>query len=525
MFSEKNIVITIGDYGVVVALHDGKEIKNKIFLDALSDESKTELTKLFTSNKHAPIHVLLDTVDQSYKKKTYPSVGRADLKRIIKRDMASDADKDSIKNYIILDTKKPAIKSNHRWECLFVSSANSETVNKWIEFLLEMPNRLSGIYMLPIETFKLFQLMKSRIKAASKIKNKRNDVYCIIMQNKVSGIRQIAFSDQGIVFTRVVNYNFAQPDFLEKYEQDVYSTFEYLKRLFPGLAMNELDIVNILPEEALTSLKQLNSPELNLINYTPSKLASEIGYSKLLPQNSDFCDLLISKVFAKGKKYLKFSTPKISLLEKFFVTIQFSYYLNWALIMLICAAGVNTVTNINSIEESISVFETDKFSALQELTKVKSSALNDQNAESDEEVDIDRITDFGKVEELMSSVGINFIDFYTQLKFLKDFNLSLKTFSYSLAGFNNKAPVKNSNYKIDFSGDLLNSTGDIENLFEEFDKLTAEIKKNFPNNKTTYNEIPKTIDFNQKYYTYPTNFSLSAAGSANANSAKKGGKR
>ena len=37
MFSQKTIVITIGNYGAVVALHNGSSIENKIFLDELND--------------------------------------------------------------------------------------------------------------------------------------------------------------------------------------------------------------------------------------------------------------------------------------------------------------------------------------------------------------------------------------------------------------------------------------------------------------------------------------------------------
>ena len=38
---------------------------------------------------------------------------------------------------------------------------------------------------------------------------------------------------------------YQQKDFLEKYEQDIYSTFEYLKRLFPDLPISGIKIVNI----------------------------------------------------------------------------------------------------------------------------------------------------------------------------------------------------------------------------------------------------------------------------------------
>ncbi len=260
MFSEKKIAITIGNAGAVVTLHEKNEIKNKIFIDELRPETKEELRSFFIKNESAHVYLLLDTVDQTYKKKIYPSVRKSDLAQIIKRDMATANEPNSINNYLVLNQHKFfSSASNNRWECLFISSSTSGLVGEWMEFLLEMPTHFAGIYMLPIETFQLFKALKPIIKSHSKVANKRNDLYCFIIQNKVSGIRQIVFSDNGIVFTRVVNYDTKSSDFLEKYEQDIYSTFEYLKRLFPDLSMSELDIVNILSSDILETVKTINN--------------------------------------------------------------------------------------------------------------------------------------------------------------------------------------------------------------------------------------------------------------------------
>lgn len=513
MFSNKNIIVTIGNYGAVVALHVGDELKNKIFLEDLNDSAKKDLKSLFVRNKSALTYVMLDTVDQSYKKKVYPPVKKNDLYRIINRDLASDGDQEGIKNYIILSKHTPSQKKqgNNRWECLFISSSNSEVINNWIAFLLEMPNRMVGIYMLPIEAFNLFKLLKSHIKSSSKIANKKNDLYCFVIQNKVSGIRQIVFSDQGIVFTRIVNYNFEQSDFLEKYEQDIYSTFEYLKRLFPNLSMSELDIINIFPAEVLTLIKTLQNIELNFINYTPFQIASEIGYPKMLSKKSSFCDLLISKVFSKEKKILKFSTPKISVLDKFFITLKASYYLNLVLVMMICAAFSLLIFSRDKTSNLILSTETERISVSQELNKIRDSTLKDQavNSESGEIHQITEIMDLGKIEEVLGEVGINFMEFYINLKFLKNFNVKLNSFSYSINNFNSKAPVSNSSdYKISFAGDIINQSGNIDDLFREFDTLVTEVKKNLENNQVTYSELPRDIDFNQKYYSFPVVFTI-----------------
>lgn len=517
MFSKKNIVVTIGDFGAVVAFYEGKKIKSKFILDELSEASKAELKSLSDDNKSAPIYILLDNADQSYRKKTYPFVRKGDLLLMIKRDMAIDNDSGSLRSYIILNPKKSAtnnsIKLSKRWECLFVSSTISQTTVQWIDFLSDLSNRLVGIYLLPVESFELFKALKSEIKKRSKIKDKKNDLFCFIVQNKTSGIRQVVFSDQGVVFTRIINYDAAQPDYLEKYEQDIYSTFEYLKRIFPDVTIKEIDIVNILPKELLDPIKNINNTELNFVNYTPFEASSKIKNSEnLLSESDTSCDLLISGIFAEQKKILKFTTTKISALEKFFFVIRGSYYFNILLLLACLTSFVITVFSLEEINQSIDEAETKKFNNAQSFNKVQRQALEGTKLSQDSETkteDIEKITDFGKVGDALGSAEVDFNEIYIKLKFIKDFNVKLDSLSYALDNFNSKSPVKDPNYKVTVTGKIFNKGGDIENLFKEFDSMSRELKSNFSTNQLKYSEIPRNVDFNQKYYSFPIDFSIS----------------
>jgi hypothetical protein len=517
MLSKRNIVVTLGNYGAVVALHEGSDIKNKIFLDELNDKSKEELKSIFLANKNASAYILLDTVDQAYKKKVYPLVRRSDLAHLAQRDMASDGDKGSFKNYIVLTRNKlnkinPQI--NNRWECLFVSASNTEVIKSWIDFLLEMPNHLVGIYLLPVESFQLLQALKKDIKSRSKVKNKRNDLYCLIMQNKVSGTRQVVFSDEGIVFTRLVNYDFAQKDFLEKYEEDLYSTFEYLKRLFPDALISELDIVNILPNEAIEEIKKLNSSELNFINYTPSQAADQIGEPKILSTSSNFCDLLISRTFSKRKKVLKFSTSRIISIHNLFIGLWISKYLSAAFVFATFLALMFSTFSRGELKTTVKNAKAQKIAAVVEFSKIQQLALEGaktNTTEDGEALNIEKVTDFSKMDELLGSSGVNIFDLYSSLKFLKNYNVQLESLSYSLGNFNQKTPTnsQSQSYKISFKGKIFNKSGDIEDLFFEFDSLVAKVKETMNKNQISYSDLPRNIDFNKKYFEFPIDFTIS----------------
>ena len=507
MLSDKKFIVTIGNYGAVVALHNENKILSKIFLEELNDKTKEELGALFKANKSSEIYILLDTLDQSYKKKVYPSVTKSDLSRVVQRDMNSDADKESLKNFILLNPKKTS--SNHRWECLFVSSSKSDVINNWVDFLLNLNNHLVGIYMLPVEAFSLFKLMENSIKSTQKNVDLKNDIHCLIIQNKVSGIRQIVFSSSGIVFTRVVNYDFTQKDFLEKYERDIYSTFEYLKRIFPDIAIANLNIVNIFQNEVLEIIKKTSNLELKLSCYTPFQAASELGYSNLIPQDSQFCDLLISKIFYKQKKILKFDTPQINLFSKMFLGLKVSHYANLTLIGLICLTFIYAAVTQHNLSNLLDAANTEISLAQLEVDKIKSTTFDgEQLTENGEVVNLEKVIDFGKIETALGNLEINLSDFYEKLIFLTKFHTKLSVLSYNLASFDYKNPPATADYKIQITGELINKTGDIENLFTEFDLLASEIKKSFNKNNVQYPQLPKDMDFSQKYYSYPVNFTI-----------------
>ncbi len=509
MFSEKKFVITIGTHGALVCLHEKKSVESQIFLPEFNDAAKEELKTLFKKNKSAPVYILLDTLDQSYKKKIYPAVTKPDLHHLVLRDMLSDSDKESFKNYIILNPKK---QRKDKWDCLFVSASKSEVINSWIEFIMnDQENRLVGIYMLPVEVFSLFNLVKSKVEAASKSQDKKNDLYCFILQDKVSGTRQIVFSNSGIVFTRAVNYDFDQDDFIKKYEQDIRSTFEYLKRLFPDLLISQLNIVNILSDAVLTKIKNSNSnSEISFSYYTLPQIATEIASLDINQQDDGLCDLLISRVFFKSKKNLKFSTPKINAIEKLFFALQATYAANLFLLLTTITISLYTIFSQDKVGEMVDMADAAKLSAVQEFNKVKTLAFNGEaiNDEEGNAVELERVMDFGKIDETLGGVSINFSDLYSKFSFLKNYSVKLKGFNYSLTNFISKSPSSSGNYSLTVSGDIFNKSGDIEDLFKGIDDVTSELRKNFTNSKIKSPDLPKNIDFNQKYYNFQIDFTI-----------------
>lgn len=504
---KENFVITIGDFGAIIALHNGNAIKSSTFIETLNDESKVTLKNLFDERKSTPIRILLDNLDQTYKNKSYPLVSLTSLRSIAKREMNSDGDKNSFKNYIpFIPNKSSGIKKS---ECLFISISRSEMIDEWVKILLELPNRLVGIYALPVESFRLINILKKKITQPINSKSKAHNLNCLIIQNKIGGIRQIVYSERGIVFTRIVTYDITEVDWLEKYEQDIYSTFEYLKRSFPNINITDLRITNILSEQILVHLRKLDNIELKIINYTPHQVAQEIGYKNLLTPDEVYCDLLISKVFSKEKKVLKFTTPQIIALEKLFLALLSSYALNGIIVVTIFFTIVSIALFFGKTRSLVKEAENKKIVALQNMNKTITTASKEDLEENNKSPNVENIIDLGKIDEHLKSVGKDFTKMYLELNFIRSYNTKLNNFIYTLQDFTYINPGSLTRYTVNISGKILNKTGDIDDLFNGFDRLSNITKKSFPNSEVTYKEIPRSVDFTKKYYDYPIEFTIS----------------
>ncbi len=520
MISNKAIVVLIGNNGTIITKHSGNAVTHE-FVEKLTDENKPNLTSFFGNSKGYSIYIMLDTIDQTYKKKTYPMMRKFDLDRIAKRDLASDGDKEGLKNYILLKShknpnpqKKTILKKieTNKSDCLFITSSKSETITTWLNFIYELPNRLIGIYMLPVECFNFFnQILKTEttpLALNSGIKTKEGNVFCLVIQTKTGGARQIVFSESGIVFTRVVNYNFDEVNFVEKYSQDIYSTFEYLKRLYIDLSIQEFEVINILPEKASIEIMRTKNIELNIRNYTVQGSADllKIKYLKI---EDDYFDLLMNDIFVKSKKILKFSNQRIKTAESLYLILKSSYFLNALfLISFIFVAILVFITN-ESISDKIDKAQDQKIIALNEFSRIKKTSLQGTYQEGVKEVSIERVGDMGRVEQGLGNFEHDFVKTYSLMNFSRDFDIKFNSFSYGLSSFNShSSDNKGAERQLTLVGKLYNKSGDIENLFTEFDKFVVQMKKSLVDYDIKYNELPRNIDFNQKYYDFPVEFRI-----------------
>jgi hypothetical protein len=513
MLHKRTFTVSIGDYGAIVALHHGKNIENKILVASINDENKPKLEDLFSKNKSVPVYIILDNSNQNYKKKTYPPVSITDFHKIVKRDLDKEFNhiEKSFRSYYGAKDK-----IQNKWDCTFVSVEHSPEIEQWLDFLLNMPNRLVGIYALPAESSIFAKTVFEAIKSEQDIKVNENTVISFILQNKISGIRQIVFFNQSIVFTRVTNYNLDDPNFSSQFEQDIFRANEYLKMIFPKLKAQDVILINLLSEEVLDKIKHVRNHEITFINYSPYQIAEKLGITNAVPKgNGNFSDILIANCFIGNiKKILKFSNQKISTLEKFDLSLKSILIFDAVMLIVVLAILVKIVFHQYDSGKKLSTITQKKTQLTQKFQNVNKSALEGSNVVTTDDsktndILTSEIIDFGKIDEILSVINFDIFAIFNKMSFIKKNNVLASSFKYNLLEYNPKAETfVKAKPLFGVSGELTDKSGDIEVLFKKFDSLKLETKKEFPNYKIQYSEISKDINFSKKYYSFPFDLTI-----------------
>lgn len=504
MLHKKAFTISIGEYGVIVALHQGKSILNKILLATLNEENKPQLENLFKQNQSTPIYVLLDTIEQNYKRKSYPAVTQSDFNKIVKRDLKKEFDHNekAFQNYF--GVKDPVSK---KWECTFISVACPAEADKWLDFLMIMPNHIAGIHMLPIEGQSFADAVFDLVKASPDIKINDNTILSLIVQNKISGIRQIVFSRQSIIFTRVVNYNFDDPQFAHNFEQDIFRANEYLKMIFPKLKAQDVVSVNILSEDLVSKVGHAQNRELNFINYSPNQIAEKFSLVNATSKNnSNFSDVIIANFFVNSKKkVLKFTKPKIAVLEKLYFAFISAFAANVLFTVLIVGFLLKIIITNYINDKEISETTTQKAHLEQTLQGINNAAL-DGESQKDSSL-ANEIIDFGKVDALLEKNIVNLNEMFVRLSVLKTYKASASSFTFQIPNYDPKseAPTK---FRFSLTGEVSDPSGDVESLLRKFDTLSLDFTKKFNDYNVKFSEVPKGIDFSKKYYSFPFDITI-----------------
>ena len=309
----RRFVLIVGDEGAILILMQGAKVVRRLFAPSAQASHSEAMVEIMKANPAAPVSILVDVLDQQYVPQTFPPVSSLSVGGLVKRRLDRDFQPEDLKGALPLGRDKAGRKE---WKFLLVALAKTPLMSEWIEVLVELPNELKGIYLVPVEAVNYVAMLNKKLG-----NDKPRPWQLLISHNKISGFRQVVTHDGKLIFTRVSQaIDDAIPAVIAgNIEQEIINTVEYLKRLeFRDSA--DLDATVIISHDVVDSL-DLNRFGFGYAQaFTPLKVAEALGLEQAALSADRFGDVVMAAGFSVSKKHvLRFSNAYIEKLSKLYL--------------------------------------------------------------------------------------------------------------------------------------------------------------------------------------------------------------
>ncbi len=498
--------ILIGNYGLYFRLNKSKMVVHEKFFKEFNDQVKEELRSLLLEHSRAKVYVLLDNIGQNYSLKKFPkSINIFDLHKVVNRKFNFETPSEDLRTKLFLgknDTTK-------EWEYLFVSSPVEPILNDIIAFIETVPNLLAGIYMAPLESTRI---LKELLKQFPILKKKK--WILLLVETKVSGIRQIAFRNQKLVFTRFLyDINNAESDIKTKtmlFENDIARTNGFIKRFDADFKSENLSIIGITTSLIKNVFNRSDLKTINSMYFDTSEILARLFKTKFNREKEidyEYADIVYNNLVTFKRNIFKFFTPStrlINLLLKIDHILKNLIYLALLIFTYLavgfCIVYMSYFFDMRKVNQSIKTKTTELD------TKKNVAILKKDNIHS--------IIDLGLIHEFLQKNKLTPFDDFKLFAQLMPGKVTLSKFKWQQSGFDAK------NFKNDyvvkatwhFSGSLMNNydSGSAETLLENYESFKSSlekgIKKKLQIKTLTFDK--NKIDFNKFYSSAPITFEL-----------------
>lgn len=346
----KRFILIVGDEGSILVFMQGMKVIRRLFAPSPQPTHSEAMIELMKANPSAPIYMLMDVMDQQYVPQTFPPVSSLSVGGLVKRRLDRDFKPDDFKGYLPVGRDKTGRKE---WKFLLVALTKTPLVSEWMDCVVDLPNELKGVYLVPVEAVNYIDRLGKR-----RSNVKPGPWQLLFSHNKTSGFRQVVTRDNKLVFTRVSQaIDDAIPAVIAgNIEQEIINTIEYLKRLeFRNNA--DLDATVIVSQDVIESLdlKRFGFGQAHAL--TPLNVAETLGLEQAALSADRFGDVVMAAAFGVHKKpLLRFSNAYIDKLAKLYKA-QVAIRAGAALIVLallgLCGVvTVGLVGHYTSIDEA-----------------------------------------------------------------------------------------------------------------------------------------------------------------------------
>lgn len=480
--NKNSFVFFIGDDGAILTHVNGANVEKKVFLNFSNPDAISVAKDIIVKSPKTPIYVLLDSIDQNYQTQNFPPVSRFSVQKLVNQKLERDFAQGDITSSLPAGRDE---EGRQDWKFLIVSVVQSPQLIQWLDFILDLDNPFTGLFLVPVEAENIIK------KIAPKIEADGPDWQILVLHNKVSGFRQIITKDGRLVFTRLTQSTAGESSPLilaGNIEQELSNTIEYLKRL----SYKDSDPLNI---SIVASGETVNAVDISKISnqatsalLTPETLSEKLGMDSSAYSDNHYADIVLSSHFnSTKKKILPLHTEqskKIGTLEMVLSILKYG-------IIALCALSFIAML----------YFGYAWYDKYQSVTPVKSTINQNQSKISTLKKqtdllpeDIEKISDAVSIYESFAKQEHLPTDFITQMAKASDGSIIVKDINWNSSGtFKDRAEKKPENVQISVSVEVVKTTESAEQRIQMMSDYIERLNATFPEFKITHSEINATL--------------------------------
>jgi len=478
--SGARFVLFIGDEGAILLYIQDNVVKSRQFVPDASEQNLDELRTSLNQDMKAPISLAVDSMDQSYIQQTLPPVSSMSVNKLIKRRLERDFGPNDIKGAISLGREESGRKD---WNFLMVSIERSRQVSMWLDFLLALPNRFQGIYLVSVETEIIIRNLERAMGVPKTGTGSKWKIF--VSHNKVGGFRQVVLRNGRIIFTRMSQpIGESTPEVIAgNIEQEMQSTLEYMKRLsYESAAGLDIYIIASSSIKPLIDKSKFTTKSFQIL--TPYEVAQYLGIEGATQPTDQFGDVILAACIATSRKHiLTLSTPESKKYDTLYNAHRFQRVLAALVIIgtLGYAGGVASDIYLRFMDsEDLAQAKRQHQRALDELREeIKRSNL-----------DVEKIGDLMDLYQLLLKQTILPLPFIAKVQTVLKPPIVIKTIDWGVedktASGNALLPAKSTVvFTLQFPG-----VKDAETFRAVSKRVLADLKEIFKNYDISFTKVP-----------------------------------
>jgi hypothetical protein len=242
------------------------------------DFADTLIDTIVRHCKNKPVLILVDMVEQHYRKERIPNVSPLDKPNVIQRKLRADFPKFNMRAAKKLHKESSKQKHKSGDIYLFAALPSSKHFTKTIEAVVNSNAPIAGISLLPVESADLVASLQNKL--GQNDPNIGNATWSVLItQNQGGGLRQIVTKNGELALTRVtpVVETDSEPDvWANEVAQEFKATMSYLLR-FGFSPEDGLNVMVVANQKAGDLVRQFIAEDCSFTYMTVGQAAGHLG--------------------------------------------------------------------------------------------------------------------------------------------------------------------------------------------------------------------------------------------------------